>query len=945
MDDKLIIKKIQALCHDPAEKAVILGRLAHEGRARKSIGDIIEDDNIPEDVRTADHIASAADRLNIKDKEYVADFLKNPVIKHPLSAREFDLKSLGQIEIESVTETVDRVVGEIVESCASDYEKVYLSLWRLMLEKLRKSGNGDSAMGQLWDLLPADTRVPDHSIWEHKRVTSAIAGALPSPAFLLFTIGPVQDFIATARKTQDLWAGSYVLSYLSWNAMKSVAEEFGPDSLIFPDLCAQPFADKWLKDEKGIDVRPPGNEELSSPTLPNRFLAIVPASSVSNLAESAKKAVQSTFQDICNSVKNLMEERLGLKSGDWNMIWDRQSSEFIETYWAALLIEDVKGLDSFMKKYKSIMGIGDYWQFDDLLKQYEERGFSPNIGTAYGQIYRLTEKTLGSRKSLRNFKQQEEPNHKCTLCGVREPVHPGTYNEQSCSDASGALKKWWQEKVTPEFSQIRKSERLCAICATKRMASISYFKGKLAYEFFTGFPSVSMIATASFKEKIIKNLGNPEIETRLREYLSHIKKLFQGHEDKLTGISLPMIHRMCKNEEAVSQNHMESAREFAAIEGDWLYIDSLQDSLREELMEYSDEILKAVRNSLNALIKSASKLDIDKPSKYYAILLMDGDNMGKWLSGDYAPHIKDVLHSGIALGTEWNELVNQRRPLNPSLHLATSKALRDFSLHVVREIVEKDHLGKLVYAGGDDVLAFVNLRDLPEVMRKLRAYFSGSLKVNKDTGKVDIDFADGEGFVPVDSGGEPLNVGNNKKRIGGFLLSMGTKATASMGVVIAHHNSNLSQILNEVRLCEKRAKDNDKNAFCIALAKRAGGTEHIRAKWYYDVGKEREGGIFESVPLLRQWADAFYHDYISAKMVYSFRQETIGLDGMPHEAVRLELLRIADRQRNKKAAGFDKNKMEELVNGIMILLAGGMSLEDAGKFLSVAAFLGREGNR
>ena len=76
---------------------------------------------------------------------------------------------------------------------------------------------------------------------------------------------------------------------------------------------------------------------------------------------------------------------------------------------------------------------------------------------------------------------------------------------------------------------------------------------------------------------------------------------------------------------------------------------------------------------------------------------------------------------------EWDELLNMQRPLNPSLHLVTSKALRDFSLHVAREIVEKDHLGKLVYAGGDDVLAFVNLRDLPEVMRKLRAYFSGSL--------------------------------------------------------------------------------------------------------------------------------------------------------------------------------------------------------------------------
>ena len=150
-------------------------------------------------------------------------------------------------------------------------------------------------MGQLWELLPADTRIPDHSIWEHKRVTSAIAGALPKPAFLLFAVGPVQEFIATARKTQDLWAGSYLLSYLSWSAMKVVAEEFGPDSLIFPDLCRQPFADKWLID-KGLKIDKPKSEQISSPTLPNRFFAIVPVDSVKDIAEKAKLRVRETFR-------------------------------------------------------------------------------------------------------------------------------------------------------------------------------------------------------------------------------------------------------------------------------------------------------------------------------------------------------------------------------------------------------------------------------------------------------------------------------------------------------------------------------------------------------------------------------------------------------------------------------------------------------------------------
>jgi CRISPR-associated protein Cmr2 len=39
------------------------------------------------------------------------------------------------------------------------------------------------------------------------------------------------------------------------------------------------------------------------------------------------------------------------------------------------------------------------------------------------------------------------------------------------------------------------------------------------------------------------------------------------------------------------------------------------------------------------------------------------------------------------------------------------------------------NIWKIVYAGGDDVLAFINLKILFEVIRKLRAAFSGHIKV------------------------------------------------------------------------------------------------------------------------------------------------------------------------------------------------------------------------
>src|SRR6266436_2828387 len=39
---------------------------------------------------------------------------------------------------------------------------------------------------------------------------------------LAFHLGPVQDFIVTARRTQDWWMGSWLLSHLSQTAMKAL---------------------------------------------------------------------------------------------------------------------------------------------------------------------------------------------------------------------------------------------------------------------------------------------------------------------------------------------------------------------------------------------------------------------------------------------------------------------------------------------------------------------------------------------------------------------------------------------------------------------------------------------------------------------------------------------------------------------------------------------------
>ncbi|GBC78121.1 hypothetical protein HRbin08_01607 [bacterium HR08] len=838
------------------------------------------------------------------------------------------------MDYRAVMGSVDEVVDELRKDYGDDLEKLYLALWRELLPRLEAKRERDG-MGQLWEVLPADTRVPDHSVWEHRRVTSAIAGALPKPAFLLFALGPVQSFIATARKTQDLWAGSYLLSFLSWQAMKVVAEAWGPDSIIFPDLCGQPFVDLWLREEKGLKLtEEPSMEALSSPTLPNRFLAILPTDEAAQIAQRVVENVQDVFKNICFTVKRRVEQVAGITPDDeWNRIWQRQVENFLETYWAVLPWEE--DYKQFLETFKTWCSPQqEPWEFASIVEQYEKAGYTPNIGTCYSKLYALTERGLGSRKATRDFARQVEPHFKCTMFAELEPVHLAEHTD------FGKLRQFWNTRMLPRLPLLRSGERLSAIALTKRLAAAYYFKvpkseGGLEWNIETSFPSTSTVAVSSFKERILEALsdGNMQLFDRMNRYVTRVRSVLGDERAKSAPLS--------RVAEAAARAHRripDLPWEFARLDGDWLFEESFnkRDLQRELIERWKDDPagLESARaevlKTLSELLDFARHQGLGQPSRYYAVLAMDGDQMGKWLAGEFAPHLREILHPSVwnelKLDGEWQKLGEMRRPLNPSLHLAISKALRDFSLSTVRRIVEDEHLGKLIYAGGDDVMAFVSLGDLPEVMRKLRAFFSGALTGDENQ----VDWITGSGFARTETG---------------FQLTMGMAATASMGVAIAHHMQDLGQTLNAARAEEKRAKDVlGRNAFSIALMKRSGGHESFGARWYY----VRDGSLYvDTLQCLIEWRDAFAKDDVSPKFAYVFREEARALSALPHEAVGREAHRLLGRHLSARLSKDQKNELSGrlLDDGLLRLFESGVSLDDLAKFLDLAVFLGREENR
>jgi CRISPR-associated protein Cmr2 len=143
-----------------------------------------------------------------------------------------------------------------------------------------------------------------------------------SEHLLAISIGPVQDFIAAARRTRDLWFGSHVLSEISKAAAKAVADQVGLDALIFP---APEAADELLP----LDTE-------ATLAVANVILARLPSGTVpADVAKVAKQAAESRWRELANDARKEAKQRAVQICED---VWHDQVDDVVEFYsaWAEL---------------------------------------------------------------------------------------------------------------------------------------------------------------------------------------------------------------------------------------------------------------------------------------------------------------------------------------------------------------------------------------------------------------------------------------------------------------------------------------------------------------------------------------------------------------------------------------------------------------------------------
>ena len=429
--------------------------------------------------------------------------------------------------------------------------------------------------------------------------------------------------------------------------------------------------------------------------------------------------------------------------------------------------------------------------------------FAPNPGVLYPAIYDLAERALAAAKTLRPFDQSAQRGWRCTLSGETEWLtHDESLLHVPAGKRTGTL---WQNIAAKRPAWAKKGEYLSALPAIKRLWPTLFAeevgslldKGGSAGRFMV---STHTMALASQLDTWLEKGGLTA---------DGFAKVQEKHRAERAALPRRLLRRY---------RHMPDELKDAA------QLPALLDMAAEMDDDHAAEaaaIQRAVRDTLARARDDGKGIQLEN---YYALIKMDGDNMGAWLSGSeekaisytdsFHLKVRDGFDKLAARSADIKAYGEQKRPVSPGRHLAISAALNDFSLSVVRHIVEQEYLGRLIYAGGDDVFAMLPVADLLRAMQRLNCAWQGHDP---------RDSRDKKGLLLTD--GFALLHGR-------LMRMMGTTATASCGAVIAHHQAPLAAVMRELTAAEHRAKsEGGRDAFSITVIKRSGGALRLTAKW------------------------------------------------------------------------------------------------------------------
>lgn len=401
-----------------------------------------------------------------------------------------------------------------------------------------------------------------------------------STSLLKIQIGPVQDFIAQARSTRDLWSGSYLLSWLMAHALRKLANLIGGneaarEAVIYPSLHDQPL---FAFLGEGASSRIPRPLCLT-PNLPNLLVARLPGGEAlaASWARQMEESIREEWRNIATACwRKLADPSNVIVDGNRQGQFDRQTNHFLSIAWLV-----TPGADDYAQCYRL-----NGWELDAVRQTRDFNGWASG-GWQAGQR-----------------------NNKDSLSGREEAICGGT--------------EWWNAVIKPLYKS--NPTGFWPMAFRERQAGDWY-------------GAVSLIKRLWYRDAVY--LPEQPWQLSVWKYLQ-----------------IPSTRQVARHDPEKNEED-------------------------DNLAAPADE------------------------SSYFAVLAMDGDEMGKWLSG--------------AKGME----------IAPERHRDFSAKLSDFALNHARQIVRK-HDGALIYSGGDDVLALLPADTAIACAQDLRSGFRSVMRQDMD---------------------------------------------------------------------------------------------------------------------------------------------------------------------------------------------------------------------
>ena len=610
---------------------------------------------------------------------------------------------------------------------------------------------------------------------------------------LVVSLGPIQDFISAARKAQDLWFGSWLLSDLARAAAGAIDSVSGV-TLVFPESL-------FANDADG-----------APPSVANKIVAVVQgeADVVKRTALSGRAAMQTRLEKhAARSFETAKSSRAFMSVEAWKQIRD-----LMEYFWVSVSYEEPDYAKALVKAEHGIAALKN-------TKRWSAVGWG-----------------------------SEAP--KSSIDGLRESIfQEWLYNPEREDDR--------------ERLHLKRSERLCGVGYLKRRGAEppSDADAAEADRNRPVFHSASHVAAATLR---MRSLDDSAVRAAKEAYVRSLQALgvefsrIEVRPRETHGFGTPRVSAEVSFPDWCG-GHSDAPLRAQRLAGDGargatsaalndvdnviLFPARLAEIVEDETGRRPDSAqLEPARKRLGDLHRA---LDVSEDSLpiYYAMLHADGDSMGAYLE---------------AIGRGDGGLAR---------HKAVSKNLVKFANEATRIVVR--HGGSPVYTGGDDVLAFAPLPTALACADALRIAFARMVV---------------DGLPDVDA----------------------QKPTLSVGVAIAHHLTNLSEVRAQAKAAEALAKKQpNKNALALIVERRSGPRIELVGAWEVSSGDSLHAR-------LDKFAGLLHKKHISRKTAHDVREALVPLQG-PNRQASAEVVKSIVRGvlRQKTRGKLDEATRNDLV--------------------------------